>query len=59
MPVIRKDTLEKFPKVGELMNDLSGRLDNATMTRLNGQVDVEKKAIEAVAKDFLTEQGLM
>jgi len=59
VPVIRKDTLEKFPKVGELMNDLSGRLDNATMTRLNGQVDVEKKAIEAVAKDFLTKQGLM
>lgn len=59
VPVIREDTLSKYPKVGELMNDLSSRLDNAVMTRLNGQVDVEKRSIESVAKSFLQEQGLI
>lgn len=59
VPVVRKDTLEKHPEVGELLNDLSGRLDNAVMTRLNGQVDVEKRSIESVAESFLKEQGLI
>lgn len=59
VPVIRKDTMAKYPKVAELMNDLSSRLNNAVMTGLNGQVDVKKRSIESVAKSFLEEQGLI
>ena len=59
VPVIRKDTLDKHPKLGELLNDLSGRIDNATMTRLNGEVDVNKRSIEDVAAEFLKQQGLL
>ncbi len=59
VPVIRKDTMAKYPKVAELMNDLSSRLNNAVMTGLNGQVDVKKHSIESVAKSFLEEQGLI
>lgn len=59
VPVVRQDTLEKNPELANILNDLSGRLDNAVMTRLNGQVDVEKKSIEAVAENFLKEQGLL
>lgn len=59
VPVIRKDTMAKYPKVVELMNDLSSRLNNAVMTGLNGQVDVKKRSIESVAKSFLEEQGLI
>jgi len=58
-PVIRKQTLEKNPKLADLLNGLSAKLDDATMARLNATVDVEKKTIEDVASGFLKSQGLI
>lgn len=58
VPVIRADTLEANPKLGTLLEDLSGRLDDSVMQGLNAEVDVEKKTVEDVAKSFLEEQGL-
>jgi len=58
-PVIRKDTLDEHPELADILNELSAKLDDATMARLNAQVDVERKTIEAVAEDFLKEQGLI
>lgn len=59
VPVVRKDTLEKNPELADILNDLSARINNDVMTNLNGQVDVEKKSIEAVAEGFLKAQGLL
>ena len=59
VPVVRKDTLEKNPELADILNDLSSRINNDVMTSLNGQVDVEKKSIEAVAEGFLKAQGLL
>lgn len=59
VPVVRQATLEKNPELADILNDLSGRIDNEVMTRLNGQVDVDKKSIESVAEGFLKEQGLL
>jgi len=59
VPVIRKATLEAHPDLEGLLNTLSAKLDDATMQRLNGEVDVEKKPIEAVAKAYLDEAGLL
>ncbi|PVZ72042.1 glycine betaine ABC transporter substrate-binding protein [Pelagibaculum spongiae] len=59
VPVIREDTLTKHPKVGELLNQLSAKLNDQTMSNLNAQVDVEKKSIETVAAEFLKNQGLI
>lgn len=58
-PVIRKDTLDKNPKLAEILNGLSAKLDDATMAKLNSAVDVEKKSVEEVAAGFLKEQGLV
>jgi osmoprotectant transport system substrate-binding protein len=58
-PVIRKATLDKNPKLAEILNALSAKLNDATMARLNASVDVDKKSIESVAHDFLTEQHLI
>ncbi|TCR66463.1 glycine betaine ABC transporter substrate-binding protein [Bosea sp. BK604] len=58
-PVIRKETLDKNPKLGELLNGLSAKLDDATMARLNASVDVDKKSIEEVAAGFLKAQSLV
>jgi osmoprotectant transport system substrate-binding protein len=58
-PVVRKETLDKNPKLAELLNGLSAKLDDATMAKLNATVDVEKKTIEDVAGTFLKSQGLI
>ena len=58
-PVVRSETLKQFPKIEPLLNELSGRLDDQVMSRLNAQVDVSKETIENVAKEFLTSQGLI
>lgn len=58
-PVVRKATLDKNPKLAEILNALSAKLDDATMARLNASVDVDKKSIESVAHGFLTEQHLI
>ncbi|HEY5369485.1 MAG TPA: ABC transporter permease/substrate-binding protein [Hanamia sp.] len=57
-PVIRKDLLQKFPKVESVINQLAGRIDDSTMTELNYRVDYLKQSPEKVAKDFLMEQSL-
>ncbi len=59
VPVIREDTLAKHPKVGELLNQLSAKLNDQSISSLNAQVDVEKKSIEHVAAEFLKKQGLI
>jgi osmoprotectant transport system substrate-binding protein len=58
-PVVRKETLDKNPKLAEILNSLSAKLDDATMAKLNATVDVEKKTIEEVASTFLKSQGLI
>ena len=59
VPVVRKATLDAHPDLEAALNSLSAKLDDATMQRLNGEVDVEKKPIEAVAKAYLTQAGLI
>ncbi len=58
-PVIRKETLDKNPSIGEALNAISAKLDDATMAKLNASVDVDKKSIEEVAAGFLKGQGLV
>lgn len=58
-PVVRQSTLERLPELEEQMNDLSALLDDAVMAELNARVDVQRESIEAVARTFLEEQGLL
>jgi osmoprotectant transport system substrate-binding protein len=58
-PVVRKETLDKNPKLAEHLNTLSAKLDDATMAKLNASVDVDKKTIEEVAASFLKAQGVV
>ncbi len=58
-PVVRKETLDKNPKLAGILNDLSAKLDDATMARLNASVDVDKKSVEEVAAGFLKSQNLV
>ena len=58
-PVVRKETLDKNPKLAEILNGLSAKLDDATMARLNASVDVDKKTVEEVAAGFLKAETLI
>jgi osmoprotectant transport system substrate-binding protein len=58
-PVVRKEILDKNPKLAEPLNALASKLNNENMARLNASVDVDKKTVEDVAHGFLKEQGLI
>jgi len=58
-PVIRKEVLDRNPKIAEPLNALAARLNDAVMSRLNASIDVEKKSVEDVARGFLRQQGLL
>lgn len=57
-PVVRRETLDRYPRIEAVLNDLSSKLDNAIMSRLNAMVDVERRSTEAVASEFLKGAGL-
>ena len=58
-PIVRKEVLDKHPELKDVLNLLEGKLDDATMTELNYLVDVEGKAVEQVAADFLKSLNLV
>ena len=54
-PVIRRDTLERYSQIGDVVNRLAGRITNEQMRRLNYAVDAEKRDVKAVVREFLAE----
>lgn len=52
-PIVRAETLERYPQVREALRALGGRLDEVTMRRLNYLVDVQHRPVVEVARDFL------
>ena len=59
VPVIRRETLEANPKIGDVLNRVSALLDEATMAQMNLQVDGDKLEPRDVARDFLKTKGLV
>jgi len=57
--VIRKDTIEKYPKVEVALSELIGTMNVNTMIELNYQVDIEKKSEREVALVYLKRVGLL
>ena len=58
-PVATKEILSEHPQLRALLKDISSRLDEAGMAKLNAQVDVDKKTIPVVATEFLKGSGLL
>jgi osmoprotectant transport system substrate-binding protein len=57
VPIGRKDAMTD--QVTQALNALSVKITTEELTKLNRQVDVDKKDPEQVAKDWLTQQGLL
>lgn len=59
VPIIREDTLKEFPEVEELLGKLDGVMTEEKMRKLNYEVDINKRDVKEVAKEFLTSEGLI
>jgi osmoprotectant transport system permease protein len=51
--VYRSDLPQRLPRAWAAIERLQGRLDEATMIRLNGEAELEGRDFSAIAKDFL------
>jgi osmoprotectant transport system permease protein len=59
VPLVRKEALARYPQLESIMNRLAGKIDEATMRRLNHEVDGKHRRPEDVAREFLTTSGLI
>lgn len=58
-PLLRKETLEEHPELEKVLNKLAGKITDAEMRKMNYEVNVEGKAAEKVAKEYLQKENLL
>ncbi|MFB2935013.1 glycine betaine ABC transporter substrate-binding protein [Aerosakkonemataceae cyanobacterium BLCC-F154] len=58
VPIIRQQTLQKHPELREVFQQLSGKISEAEMRRLNFQVEGEGSDVKQVVQQFLQSKGL-
>lgn len=58
-PLMRADTLEQYPELESILNQLSGQITDEEMREMNYQVDYEDASAEDVARDYLIENGFI
>jgi len=56
-PLVRGETIRKYPVLREVFSKLAGQITNEKMTGLNFRVDNNKEPISKVSEDFLTQLG--
>jgi len=56
-PVVRKDTLKKFPALARLINKLGGRIDASTIAKL--ETSAKDSDSKQVAREFLRQNRLI
>lgn len=57
-PLVRKNTLERYPQLKSIFNRLAGKISEEEMMQMNYEVDQKKKSPRKVARDFLEGSGL-
>ncbi len=58
-PVIRKEVLEKYPEIRNILIPIAENLTTEEMQELNAAVDIEHKEIHEVAREWLIGKGLL
>ncbi|MFJ8513663.1 osmoprotectant update ABC transporter permease/substrate-binding subunit OpuFB [Lysinibacillus xylanilyticus] len=58
-PLLRKETLEKYPEIETALNKLANQITDDEMREMNYQVNVEGQNIEEVAREYLIKAGLL
>jgi glycine betaine/choline ABC-type transport system substrate-binding protein len=58
VPIVRQDTLVRFPEVRAAIEELAGKISDAEMRKMNYAVDAERRDIVEVAREFLHSKAL-
>jgi osmoprotectant transport system substrate-binding protein len=58
VPIVRSDTLAKFPQLRTALADLAGKISAEEMRRMNAQVDAGQRDPVAVVREFRAAQNL-
>jgi osmoprotectant transport system substrate-binding protein len=58
-PVMTQEIYKKYPKIPQLLKQLSSKITNEKMVELNYQVEVLNKNVSDVAREFLQDSGLI
>ncbi|SMO88756.1 ABC transporter permease/substrate-binding protein [Melghirimyces algeriensis] len=58
-PLMRKETLEKYPELEGALNQLAGRITEEEMQKMNHQVDFKDADPKQVASNYLKQEGLV
>jgi osmoprotectant transport system substrate-binding protein len=58
VPIVREETLTKFPALRAALADLGGKLTAADVRHLNAEVDVDQRDPTAVVRAFRESRGL-
>ena len=57
-PIIKEQTLERFPELEPVLNLLAGRINDSIMTSLNYKADYLHREPTVIAREFLESQNL-
>jgi len=58
-PVVRQETLDANPNLAAALNALAPKLTTEVMQRLNYEVSGKQREPVEVAREFLTQQGMI
>ncbi|WP_099864599.1 glycine betaine ABC transporter substrate-binding protein OsmF [Pararhizobium haloflavum] len=58
-PIVREETLEEYPAIADILEPVFTSLSLETLQELNGRVQVGGEPADAVAQDYLTENGFL
>jgi osmoprotectant transport system permease protein len=59
VPVLRENVWRRHPEIARVLDRLKGQIDDETMRRLSKKVARDKRPEAEVAREFLTERGLL
>jgi osmoprotectant transport system substrate-binding protein len=58
VPIVRRDTLSKFPSLRQALADLAGKISAEDMRHLNAGVDADQRDAATVVRSFRSTKGL-
>lgn len=58
VPIVRRETLQRHPEVGEALNQLGGKISDQDIRRLNYEVDGQHRDVVEVVREFLRAKHL-
>jgi len=58
-PVVRKEIIDEYPEIEDILAPIADKLDTDTMISLNGKVDVDGMAPKEAAEAFLNDNDLL